>query len=190
MISKVKKEIRILGLDDGNFKKSQKNVIVVGVIFRGKESIDGVLSFYVKKDGNDSTLKIIKAIKSTKHRKQLRVIMINGIAFAGFNVINIRKIYKETGIPVIVVIRKMPNLEKIKKALSKFEDGEKRWRIIKMAGKIYKSGKIYYQVAGISFKKAKEVIENSILRGLIPEPLRVAHLIATGISLGESRGRV
>ena len=50
-------------------------------------------------------------------------------------------------------------------------------------------GKIYFQVAGISVPKAKEIIQVSVTNGHMPEPIRTAHIIAAGIVTGESRGR-
>jgi hypothetical protein len=191
-IKTVKGEIRILGIDDAPFDKNRdKEVLVVGTVFRGNRSIDGLISFKVKVDGNDATEKLLNAISKTKHRDQIRVIMFDGIAFGGFNIIDIKRLYEEIGIPIIVLMRRIPEYEKIEKALKKFPDFQERMRKIKNAGEIneLKRGKIYFQCIGIEKEKAKEIILQSILRGDVPECLRVAHLIASGIVLGESRGR-
>lgn len=185
----IKKEIRIVGIDDGFFNEAEKYVIVVGTIFRGGLYMDGLLSTYVEVDGLDGTEKIANMINSSRHKKQLKVIMLDGITLAGFNMIDIKELYEKTGIPIIVINRKLPNLEKIKKALENFHDYEKRLKIIENAGPIKKFSKIYYQSIGIEEEKTKEVISISSTRSYIPEPLRVAHLIATGISKGESKGR-
>ena len=111
----LKKEIRVVGIDDSPFKKFQKNkVLVVGTIFRGGIFLDGVLSTKVTLDGNDSTKKITEMISKCKFKPQLRCIFLNGIAVAGFNVIDIQELNKKTKIPVIVIIRKMPDIKKIK----------------------------------------------------------------------------
>jgi len=46
------------------------------------------------------------------------------------------------------------------------------------------------QVAGIKRADAEQIVKLTSTRSLVPEPLRVAHLIATGIIRGESVGRV
>lgn len=119
--------------------------------------------------------------------------MINGIALGGFNVLDIKALNKKTSLPVIVTIRKIPNLKKIKSALEKAKQPEKM-SLIKKAGKIYSTNignkKVYFQIAGISSKEAAKIIYLSATRSLIPEPLRSAHLIASGITLGESKKRV
>jgi len=191
----LKSEIRILGFDDGAFVPRSKNpVFVIGVIYRGGKILDGALTTTVTVDGMDATEKIFKLINQSRHKQQLKVIMFDGITLGGFNVLDIKKIRRQTGIPVIVINRKHPNLARVKKALKNFEDGDERWRIILRAGKIkeceIKDGKkIYYQNIGIDNDETEEVINLSTTRGYIPEPLRVAHLLATAVVRGESYGR-
>ncbi|MEM5766546.1 MAG: DUF99 family protein [Candidatus Aenigmatarchaeota archaeon] len=191
----LKSEIRILGFDDGAFTPRSKELVpVIGVIFRGGKFLDGVLKTEVLVDGNDATEKIINLVNSTRHKQQLKVIMFDGITLAGFNMVNVKKIFEETKLPVIVINRKMPDLTKVKKALKRFKDFEERWKAVENAGKIKEClikdfKKIYYQNIGVDDFTAKEVIKLSCTRGYIPEPLRIAHIIATGIVRGESYGR-
>ncbi len=189
----IKREIRILGIDDSALI-SQK-VMIVGTVFRGGDWMDGVLRSDITKDGLDATDIICNMITRSKHYGQIRAVMLDGITYAGFNVVDIQKIYRQTGIPVIVVMRSKPDFDKIKSALKYFPDGEERWKIIERAGKIEEvAGKkekssIYIQRAGISLESVNKIIRLTSIRSNIPEPLRVAHLIATGITLGESRGK-
>lgn len=189
----MKKEIRILGIDDSPFSKEDEECLIVGTVFRGGSFLDGLLSCKVKVDGDDATTKLTELVNKTKHKDQLRVIMTDGIAVAGFNLIDIQTLWRKTKIPVIVIIRYFPNLKDIEKALKRFDDFERRWNLVRKAGKIYnvsvKETKIYFQVAGISAEDARRIIRLSSTRSLQPEPLRVAHLIASGIVKGESRGR-
>ncbi|MEM5875487.1 MAG: DUF99 family protein [Candidatus Aenigmatarchaeota archaeon] len=189
----IKKEIRILGIDDGPFDRNRKTVLVVGVIFRGGEFLDGLLSTKVKVDGLDATKKLTEMINKSGHKKQLKVIMLDGLTVGGFNVVDVEVLNKKTGLPVIVINRKYPDLKSIKSALIKhFDDWNIRWSIILKAGKIKKLGmekfNIYYQNIGIGNEEAEEIITLSLKRAQIPEPLRIAHIIATGITKGESEG--
>jgi len=191
----IKKELRILGIDDSPFSKKDKKCLIIATIFRGGNYMDGLLSTEVSVDGFDSTIKLIKIIRKTKHIGQLQCIMLDGIALAGFNVIDIIHLNKKTRLPVIVVIRRKPNLKRIERALKRANKKiwEKKLNIMKKAGKVYKlkikKRNIYFQIAGISQKKASEIIKISATHAIIPEPIRIAHLIASGVVLGESRGR-
>lgn len=190
---KIKPEIRVLGVDDGPFRpKSDGKVLLVGVVMRGKEQLEGVLSTTVEKDGMDATEKLVEMVNRSRHKDQLRVIMSEGITVAGFNVLDIREIFEHTGLPVLVVTRKKPDLKKVEKALKHLPEWKERWRRMRRAGRIYQvgagGGKVYMQFCGIKREDAEEVLRRTIVHGLIPEPLRVAHLIATGIARGESVG--
>lgn len=188
-----KPEIRILGFDDSSFSRSDKTVPVIGVIYRGGNFLDGVVRTDVRVDGMDATDKLVGLINSTRHKQQLRVLMFDGITLGGFNLIDIRDVNKKTHLPVIVINRKHPRLKEVKKALRHFKDYKKRWNTVVRAGKIKvcdlkDDKKVYYQAIGLSDEDAEEMIRLSCTHSQIPEVLRVAHLVATGIR-GESRGR-
>ncbi|ODS42127.1 MAG: hypothetical protein MSIBF_01970 [Candidatus Altiarchaeales archaeon IMC4] len=190
----LKDEIRIIGIDDGSFDfRRDKTTILVGAIFRGGRWLDGILKTEVEIDGTDSTDKIISLISKTRH-KDIRVIMLDGINFAGFNIVDIERLSKETKLPVIVIVRKMPDFESIKSALKKFDNHKERIGLIEKAGwpapVETRPGKfVHIQHIGITKEDAAKIVKLSATRSLIPEPVRAAHLIASGIVLGESRGR-
>jgi endonuclease V-like protein UPF0215 family len=189
---KIKEEIRILGIDDAPFSPHTKNkVMLIGTVFRGGTWLDGVLRTYIWGDGKDSTDKIIEMVNETRHKGQIGVIMLDGITFGGFNVANIQKIFNETEIPVIVIMRKFPDFEKIKKALNRFEDHEERWKCVLNAGTVHKienKEPIYIQIQGVDLEDAEEIVALSTTRSAIPEPIRAAHIIAAGVETGESKG--
>lgn len=179
--------LRILAIDDGAFKPRQKgNAILVGVLSRHAGRIEGILSTSVKVDGLDSTKKIIQMLKGSRFKKEADFIFLNGINFAGFNLVDLPLLSKELGIPAIAVLRKMPRMQKIEKALSNFRDKKKRMQLVEKAGQIYKADHVFFQCQGIEPEKAKTILAAATKYSSIPEPLRLAHLIASGISLGES----
>lgn len=184
-----KKEIRVLGIDDGPFDKfKDTQTILIGTFFRGGDFLDGILSTHVEVDGNDATQKIAALIKKSKFKSQIRAILLDGVSVGGFNIIDIDLLYKKTNIPIIVVMRRKPNLEKIENALIKL-GMHKKIRLLKKAGTIYALDRIFIQKKGIDIENAKSIIKLSTSRSYIPEPIRTSHLIAAGIVFGESNGR-
>jgi endonuclease V-like protein UPF0215 family len=186
----IKPEIRVLGVDDGVFiPRSRRLVPVVGVVFRGGYWLDGVMHTKVMVDGLDATDKIASMIIKSPHHKQLRVIMLNGITFAGFNVVDIKELSSKTKLPVIAVTREKPNFAEIREALKNLPKSEERWRAIVNAGEIFetytrkKSEKIYMQISGILEEDAEKILQLTSTRSNIPEALRVAHLIASGMTI-------
>lgn len=172
---------------------------IIGTVFRGGQYMDCLLSTHIRVDGFDATNKIIAMIKRSRTVGQLRLIMLDGIALGGFNIIDINKLHKETNLPIIVVIRRRPNFTAMKRALAHLSKPEKRLQLIRAAGEVHelkimhkelrKTGKLYFQFIGLNCAQAKEILKMTTVHGLIPEPIRIAHIIATGIKLGESRGR-
>lgn len=190
----IKPEIRIIGWDDTKHTRKTRTVLLVGAIFRGGSFMDGLLSVRVKKDGMDSTEKIAEAVRSSRHYDQLSIIMLDGITFAGFNVVDVKKLNKLTKLPVIAVQRKRPDMKEFKAAIRKiFPDWRKRLEAVAAAGPVRRyllesKFAVFYQRTGIPKSECEKVLEVSCTHGIIPEPVRVAHLIAGGLS-GESKGR-
>jgi len=189
----IKDEIRILGVDDAPFTREDKRALVIGCVFRGGSFLDGVLTTHVEVDGLDATDKLIELVRDCRF-KDLRVIMIDGLGFAGFNLVDIERLFSETHLPVITVVRRLPDLSEMDNALDHLEGKAARWACIEKAGDPHPvemgDGKhIYIQYYGIKPEDALEITRLSATRSLIPEPIRVAHLIGQGLVLGESRGR-
>jgi endonuclease V-like protein UPF0215 family len=185
----IKPEIRVLGVDDGVFTPHVESIVpVVGVVFRGGYWLDGVMHTEILVDGFDATERISNMITSSPHYEQLRVIMLNGITFAGFNVVDIKALNAMTGLPVIAVTREKPDLPLIRKALEHLPRSEERWKAVLNAGEISEVStrkedeKIYLHAAGVSLVDAEKIVRLTSTRSNIPEALRVAHLIASGIS--------
>ena len=189
----MKQQIRLLGIDDSPFSFTDKYVTVVGVVMRGGNYLECVLRNQVSVDGEDATFICIDMIKNTRHRKQLKAMLLDGIALGGFNVINIEEIFSNTGLPVITVTRDKPDFKKIEIALKKkFKDWQNRLNLMKN-GRLYKIktsyNPIFVKYVGLSIEETKEIIKISTIRGVVPEPIRAAHLIASGITRGESYGK-
>ncbi len=187
----VKTEIRVLGIDDSALVSEK--VTIIGAFFRGGGQLEGVLRSEITKDGMDATDVIIRMVENSKYYSQIRVIMLDGVTYAGFNPVDINRIFNETSLPVIVFMRSLPDFEKIRLALENLPEPEKRWEIILRAGRIYELAApeytVFIQFCGLDKKSAFEIVRVTTKHSNIPEPLRTAHLIATGVVLGESKGK-
>ncbi len=181
-----------MGIDDCPFipRSSGKNRII-GTVFRGGYWLDGLLHTKIEIDGLDATEKIAEMVMSSPHSHQLRVLMLNGITLAGFNVVDIKKLYDLTLIPVIALTREKINGNRVEKALKQLPMFKERLLKVKKAGKIFKvqvnKTELNVHVQGISIKDASKIIQITSTRGNIPEALRVAHLIASGLGKREDQ---
>ncbi len=186
----IKPGVRSIGIDDGPFDRSKRgDVLVVGAVYRGGATFDGLLTTKVRKDGWNATDRLVSMLKQSKFHPQLHYIILDGIAFGGFNIVDIDKLHLETGLKVLVVVRKKPNLSALKRAIDNLNKPEKRWHLIKKAGKIHHLGKLHCQLKGMDIDETKELLKLTCTRSHVPEPLRAAHLIAGGIIRGQSGRR-
>ena len=184
----VKSEIRVLGVDDGIFiPHTQGTVKVVGVVYRGGYWFEGVMKTKITIDGLDATGKIAEMIEDSPFYGELRVVVLDGITFGGFNVVDISELSQRIGLPIISVTRKEPNLEEIESALHNLSDFENRWHSMENAGRIFRvktrkgENPVFIHIAGILIKDAREIMKTVSIRSNIPEALRVAHIIASGL---------
>jgi endonuclease V-like protein UPF0215 family len=180
----------VVGFDDAPFARSHRgDVLLVGAVFAGTR-LEGVLSGKVRRDGRNATGTIVKLISQCRFRAHLQAILLQGIAFAGFNVVDLTQLHKDLKLPILVVTRKQPDLSAIKSALlNKVPGGARKWRLIQQAGPMEPLAEVYVQCMGIKKADAKALIQRLKMHSVLPEPLRTAHLIAGGITTGESRHR-
>jgi endonuclease V-like protein UPF0215 family len=185
----IKPEIRVLGIDDGGFVPRTKGTVdVVGVVYRGGYWFEGVMRAEITIDGLDATEKIAAMIESSPYYRELRIVVLDGVTFAGFNVVDISKLSRRVDLPVISVARKKPDLEEIRSALNNLPEFEIRWQAMENAGKIFEvetrkgENPVYMHIAGILREDAEKIMKKTSTRSLIPEALRVAHIIASGLT--------
>ncbi|MEM0359926.1 MAG: DUF99 family protein [Candidatus Diapherotrites archaeon] len=178
---------RAIGIDDGHFTPKRKGKTkLVFVLLRSDNRIEGILSADITVDGSDSTKTIIETLSNSCFLEQARCIFLEGINFAGFNIADAQAISKKTGLPVIIVFRKKPDIEGIKKALKKFSDSMEKTALLEKAGEIFCTQKIFFQCHGIRAEQAMEMIKKFTLHSNFPEPVRIAHLVASSVTLGRS----
>lgn len=179
-----------IGFDDAPFARSHRgDVLVVGALHAGTR-LDGVLSTRVRRDGINATGRLIEAIVSSRFRPQLQLVWLQGIALAGFNVVDIHRLHAVSGLPVLVAARRRPNLEAIRRALlERVPGGARKWGLIEAAGPMEAVAGIWVQRAGLTVAEAAAAVAYWQLNGKLPEPLRTAHLIAGGVTGSGSRQR-
>ncbi|HKA88863.1 MAG TPA: DUF99 family protein [Haliangiales bacterium] len=179
-----------IGFDDAPFPRRHRgDVLVVGAAF-SQLRFEGVVSCRVRRDGRNATDALATAVGGSKFAPHVKVVLLQGIALAGFNVVDIHRLAATLARPVIVVMRRLPRLDKVRRALlERTRGGAAKWALIEAAGAPEPIAGVWVQRAGIDLPLAGQLVASLQANGWIPEPLRVAHLIAGGVTTGESRGR-
>ena len=180
-----------VGFDDAPFSRAHRgDVTVVGAVF-ARTRFDGLLTGKVRRDGANATDRIARLVDASRFREHIQVVLLQGIAMAGFNVVDIKALHRRLGMPVLIAVRRRPDMAAIRSALlSKVAGGARKWRIIEKTGPMEPVAGIFVQRAGLGIQEADALISRTAVHGRLPEPLRVAHIIAGGLVAGHSRGRV
>jgi endonuclease V-like protein UPF0215 family len=181
----------VVGFDDGSFPRGHRgDVVVVGAVFSGPR-LEGMLAGRVRRDGANATARLAAMVASSQFAGQLRLILLQGVALAGFNVVDVEALSRRTGLAVLVVARRRPDFAAIRRALlGRVRGGERKWRLIERLGEMEPAAGLYVQRKGITLDEAGRVLSRLALHSHLPEPLRVAHLAAGAFARGRSRGRV
>ncbi len=189
----MKPQVHVLAVDDAPFRFDSETAMVVGVVMRLPNYLEGVLRSECEVDGEDANVVLETMVQGSRFKRQLKAIMVDGVALGGFNIVDIDALHEATGIPVITVTRDPPDLGRMESALRRhFPDWEGRVKVLRRH-ELHEIGTghkpILVSLAGLDIDEAKEILMKSIVRGAVPEPLRVAHIIASGLAKGESKGR-
>ncbi|HKZ47425.1 MAG TPA: DUF99 family protein [Thermoplasmata archaeon] len=189
----MKAQTRFLGIDDAPFTFSDERTSVVGAVVRAPGYLEGVMHAEVTVDGTDALAVISRLVNRSRYKEGLELLLLDGIAVGGFNVIDIHALWKATDVPVVSVTRRPPDTAAMVRALKgRFTDWEARAAVVtREAPFAVKTAHrpLYANAAGITAAEAKEAIRLTTVRGALPEPIRMAHLIAAAYRRGESRGR-
>jgi hypothetical protein len=208
--------MNVIGFDDGPFAHEHRgDVLLIGVVC-AKTRLDGIVSGCIRRDGSNSTRTMIDLVRRSQFVDHVQAVMLQGIAVGGFNVVDVHELSEALQVPVLVVTRRRANLDSVHRAL--FRDSPSgrprvpgaagKWRLIQRAGSIEPLGtsrralrraaatgvrvsnqRLFVQRVGLSLEQARQLVLATTLHGNLPEPLRLAHIIATGIVVGRSRGR-
>jgi hypothetical protein len=147
--------------------------------------IRGVRVGTIEVDGTDAR----SVLKSLVRTLSYDLVMLSGISFGGFNVIDISRLSSELKKPIIAISGGRPDNRAVRRALKDhFADWETRWRCVRSAGRLYTckplkhEPKLYFEVKGATPNYARRIIMRTAVISRLPEPVRVASIIAKGLS--------
>ncbi len=190
----VKPHPRVFAFDDAPFGFEQERTAVVGVVVVLPSYVEGVLRGDVEVDGADATDVLVDLVNSTPHREATRAILLGGIALGGFNVVDLTRLHQATGLPVVTVTRRAPDLPAMEEAIRKHLPGRPDLLALLRAHELFtvplRPRPLWVAAVGLTRKEATELLRKSLVRGSFPEPLRLAHLMASVVPGGSpSRSR-
>jgi len=181
--------LRVIGFDDVPWRHLASGAVgLVGAVCAGTR-FEGMLYGCVRRDGWRATLTVERLLLESKFLPQLHLILLDGIAFGGFNLLDLPRLARTLRRPCVSVMRKLPDIAAMERAARRLPRPEARIAILRRAGPIHVSGPFVYQVQGADPGEIAVALRRLTDTGHVPEALRLAHLIGGAVAHGESGRR-
>jgi endonuclease V-like protein UPF0215 family len=181
--------LRAVGFDDAPFRRGARGAVgLAGVVCAGTR-FEGLLWGHVRQDGWNATDALLDLLGGSKFLAQLHLVLLDGIAFGGFNVVDLPRLAAGIGRPCLAVMRRPPDLAGVEAAVRRLPRAEARLALLRRAGPVHRLGGFVFQVHGAAPEAAADALARVTDRGAVPEPLRLAHLIGAAFRVGESGRR-
>ena len=179
-----KKGVRVLGVAE-SFEKTESRSIMAGVRMRGDLRIDGFGVCTPEIGGSDSTIELV-SLYNRLNRKDVRVWLLGGSVISWFNIVDISALHEATNTPVICVSYHPSN--GIEKYLREYFpiDWKLRLDILERTGdreiiELNTGHSLYLSTAGVGINRSRKLLNMITVDGRVPEPIRVARTIASGL---------
>ena len=178
---------RILSISGGNVSLSdKKSVPIVGILWR-----DSILEkCFVKYTATDPAPSEITAVISTLvdekyfKEKQVKLVFIFNSILAGLGILNLQALEETWKTPFVVITEKEPDEEKISHLIKELNYSEEFTTVLTKNPKNWvqlEGTRLYLLCIGIDSLEAEKTIHELQRVGHLPEPLRIADLIAKAI---------
>ncbi len=177
---------RVVGVDDGAFDRNGRTAPIAAVLLSVPEQVEAVGLGEVHVDGTDATARIVRLLRAVLPTEGVRAVLLDGAVVGGFNVIDLDRLRAATGLPVVAVTRRRPDFSRIDAALSKwFPRSAPRRLALLRKHRLFSvptaGAPIWAACTGCSRADARELVRRTSVRGYWPEPLRLAHLVASAV---------
>jgi endonuclease V-like protein UPF0215 family len=181
--------LRAVGVEDGGFSRkslrpSSQTALLVCVLLQGPWVLD-FRADQILVDGLDASEKLVCMLSGLC----FDAVMLAGVSFAGFNLVDPSLVFEEFHKPILVISRTKPDNLAVKSALVRhFDDWRVRWSIFEKLSPIFEvvslpnEPPLYIEAVGCNVSWATDLIRASASVCRVPEPIRVAKLIARGLT--------
>ena len=175
-----KSGLRILGIAE-SFVRSSPISIMAGVVMRADLRVDGLAYSRATVGGDDATEAVLNLYRQLD-RTDVNALLLSGLAISWFNIIDLKEISERTQKPVIcLTYEESPGLEDYIREY--FPQPEEKLRCYAASGErtsvLLKTGfEVYVRALGATIEETQILLDKFTRDGLVPEPVRVARMIA------------
>ena len=176
-----KKGIRGLAIAE-SFSQDSKKSVLSGIVMSTDLVIDGFVMGYSTVGGDDATDSILTMYEKLD-RPDVSFLLISGIVISLYNIVDVKRISEKTGLPVIgVTYEESPGIENAIKHHFPESYESKLAEYSKLGSRekitLHTSHNLYIRNEGCTALEVKQLLDKMTLQGSVPEPLRIAQLLA------------
>jgi endonuclease V-like protein UPF0215 family len=150
--------------------------------------IDGFGIGTLKVSGSDATEAVLSLFRQLK-RNDINVVLLSGSVLSLYNILDVDLLYEEIRIPILALTFKKSKADLARNIKAKFKPGEAKdkIRLLEKLGtpkrmRLETGYQVFARAAGASSEQVESILNKFTLQGAIPEPIRVARLIAKAVS--------
>jgi endonuclease V-like protein UPF0215 family len=155
----------------------------------GNDIVEGVAITHFPVDGADAAAFLGDWIQTLPWRPAIQAVVLGGITLAGLGLVDLDDLARRLKRPVLAVTRRPPAASRLPSALTAAGLGDRLPMVERSPRAIHVRPGLYVACAGASPAQAITLTRATTRKSRLPEPLRVAHLIAAALVRGVSRGR-
>lgn len=176
-----KRGIRVLGVAE-SFRQNESRSLLAGVVMRGDLVVDGLAFGATTVGGDDATASLLRLYRSLR-RNDVNLLMVSGAILSLYNIVDVDLLSQKANLPVVCLTYK--ETAGIESSIARKFPGRAQEKLLayrklgpRESIKLRSGHTVYARTSGISIRDAHEVIDMFTLQGSLPEPVRVARLLA------------
>ena len=187
MLHAGKKAIRALGMAE-SFRPSASKSALAGVVMRTDLVVDGFVLGSATVGGEDATGSLLRMYRRLR-RLDLNLILVSGGVISRYNVVDVDELARKSGVPVVCLTYNESRgviEDAIRRRFPEADAAARIERYKKLGGRhsvrLRTGHRVYVRTSGIGEGEAKKVLDAFTLQGGVPEPVRLARLLARSAS--------
>jgi len=173
-----------------SFSQNSKKSVLSGIVMSTDLVIDGFVMGHSTIGGDDATDAILSMFEKLD-RSDVSFLLISGIIISSYNMVDVKRISEKIGLPVIAITYdesdgiedaiKHHFPDSYKSKLAEYSKLGSREKIT-----LHTSHNLYIRNEGCTALEAKQLLDKMTLQGSVPEPLRIAQLLANTLLKAKS----
>jgi len=175
---------RVLAIAESFYPESDRPSVVVGLVMRLDLIIDGLETGSITQGGNDVSAEILRIYRSLG-RNDVNFMLINGSILSLYNMVDLDLLHMEAGIPILCTNSGAEHdLEgNIRR---RFPMGQAKIEAYRKLGPslpimLNTGNTIFVRQRGMAEVDVRTILNRLTLQGNIPEPIRIARMIARAL---------